>query len=557
MYWKKVTKELKTKNKRKQFNSLTSNTSRIQFLYYFCEKNVKYDLSTSVPKDFEGAKALEDKGNKLFRTGDNSEAINVYNEAIKICPQDNLKSLQLYGILIEKRSSVFFAQRKYHKGLQDVAFLKQYGYHPNLKIFKSRETKALEALRKSGCEINNINNKSNEIINEEMTWYSGNITYPALSNKLTVKQNDIMGRHVVAMDDIKTGEIIAVEVPYASVIENKTNCAHCAISTNQIYACFKCQEIYCSLLCLENAKVYHEYECSISSALFTDNLGYVRLALRMVTQRPLAEIIQNTDDYYNVNELIQHEDAPESEEMLQVTFTAVFLLKLLKTTNYFTSKTKNKELTKEEVMIGELFLKYLKILRHNAHAIREMQNYKMAENSVEIGVGLYPTIALFNHSCDPSVIKYNINNLMVLRSIKPIKTGDIVYDNYGPAYFNIRKDKRINLLKKYYRFTCNCQACIEDWPLFKEISLFDNNILIKHQHSSISSVEEHLNLLLLKLNQMEDPYLSGHFESARKLYAEILDTLLSFFTPLNVNIHHIQQRLKYCIQHRGNKKIDF
>lgn len=91
MYWKKVTKELKTKNKRKQFNSLTSNTSRIQFLYYFCEKNVKYDLSTSVPKDFEGAKALEDKGNKLFRTGDNSEAINVYNEAIKICPQDNCK----------------------------------------------------------------------------------------------------------------------------------------------------------------------------------------------------------------------------------------------------------------------------------------------------------------------------------------------------------------------------------------------------------------------------------------------------------------------------------
>lgn len=140
----------------------------------------------------------------------------------------------------------------------------------------------------------------------------------------------------------------------------------------------------------------------------------------------------------------------------------------------------------------------------------------------------------------------------------------------------MRKDKRINLLKRCYRFTCNCSACIDDWPLFKEISLFDNDILIKH--SSISSVEEHLNvsrisqnfiffslnfillflqLLLLKLNQMEDPYLSGHFESARKLYAEILDTLLSFFTPLNVNIHHIKQRLKYCIQHRGNKKIDF
>lgn len=95
-----MTKEIKTKNKRKQFNSLTSNTSRIQFLYYFCEKNVKYDLSTSVPKDFEGAKALEDKGNKLFRTGDNSKAIKVYNEAIKICPQDNCKFLHFICIYV-------------------------------------------------------------------------------------------------------------------------------------------------------------------------------------------------------------------------------------------------------------------------------------------------------------------------------------------------------------------------------------------------------------------------------------------------------------------------
>lgn len=63
---------------------------------------------------------------------------------------------------------------------------------------------------------------------------------------------------------------------------------------------------------------------------------------------------------------------------------------------------------------------------------------------------------------------------MVLRSIKPIKAGDIVYENYGPFYTNDIKQSRINEMVSKYKFSCTCHACVEDWPLLAD---FDANVL--------------------------------------------------------------------------------
>lgn len=63
---------------------------------------------------------------------------------------------------------------------------------------------------------------------------------------------------------------------------------------------------------------------------------------------------------------------------------------------------------------------------------------------------------------------------MIVRAIKPIKAGDIIYENYGPLYTNCRKEERQAFLKDNYWFECLCQACVEMWPQLCEM---DENVL--------------------------------------------------------------------------------
>jgi hypothetical protein len=61
--------------------------------------------------------------------------------------------------------------------------------------------------------------------------------------------------------------------------------------------------------------------------------------------------------------------------------------------------------------IGGLILHNLQLLPMNTHEIAELQQVdkKDSGKSIFIGGGLYPTLALFNHSCDPGVVRY-LNN---------------------------------------------------------------------------------------------------------------------------------------------------
>lgn len=67
------------------------------------------------------------------------------------------------------------------------------------------------------------------------------------------------------------------------------------------------------------------------------------------------------------------------------------------------------KLTPEELFVGELLLRHLQLLQFNAHEISELQlEAPMKLNSarsVFLGGGLFPTLALFNHSCDPGIIR--------------------------------------------------------------------------------------------------------------------------------------------------------
>lgn len=55
---------------------------------------------------------------------------------------------------------------------------------------------------------------------------------------------------------------------------------------------------------------------------------------------------------------------------------------------------------------------------------------------------------------------------MILRAIKPIRKGEVIYENYGPLYTTHEiLDRQVQLSQRYW-FTCFCQPCSESWPLY-------------------------------------------------------------------------------------------
>ena len=67
------------------------------------------------------------------------------------------------------------------------------------------------------------------------------------------------------------------------------------------------------------------------------------------------------------------------------------------------------ELTQDEVFVGGLLLHHLQLLQFNAHEISELQLESSEKlntaRSAFLGGGLFPTLALFNHSCDPGLVR--------------------------------------------------------------------------------------------------------------------------------------------------------
>ncbi|KAH9409871.1 hypothetical protein TYRP_009615, partial [Tyrophagus putrescentiae] len=77
-----------------------------------------------------------------------------------------------------------------------------------------------------------------------------------------------------------------------------------------------------------------------------------------------------------------------------------------------------------------------------------------------IGVGLYPTIALLNHSCDPDVAPLYSGSRLTLQATRDRRRGDEVAFSYGPTYRSMPYLSRQKALSEQYFFRCRCSACL-------------------------------------------------------------------------------------------------
>nr|CDS27760.1 SET and MYND domain containing protein 4 [Hymenolepis microstoma] len=81
-----------------------------------------------------------------------------------------------------------------------------------------------------------------------------------------------------------------------------------------------------------------------------------------------------------------------------------------------------------------------------------------------VAAAIYPTISLINHSCNPSAVLVNTaRGGAFLYALRPILANEEITVCYKYSYFSSPEPTRRFILKCYYHFDCNCEACTNMW----------------------------------------------------------------------------------------------
>lgn len=411
------------------------------------------------------------------------------------------------------------------------------------------------------------------------------------------------GRYLEAKDQIKAGDVLILEKPYAAVLvhdNQSTHCSHCfQFLQQQAFVCQTCQLKYCSAACQRDAwKKYHKEECFLKPLLeMLDISSHLTLRLLLVTgptrllQFTLEEDkVQSgvckdfslpdripgctTDglypgDYGCVYSLVTNTELQPTEALVAYALDSAFVTDIAFDYIYGQLKPKlcdedlpdscilNGGITKE--IMGCLLLHHMQQMPCNIHAVTAVVsvNEELSSSSgvrskeqKRIAAGIYPTASLMNHACDPDVIVSFLGGSLVVRATHNIKPGEEIAHCYGPSASRMTREVRQSLLQKQYFFTCGCSACKSDEDL-EEQYIYDAVFLCqKCSYSVTVSQENGKNIGKCqnsKCGSVKD--FSSEVETvkdAQKLFNEAILYLEEGSCPKSVAV------LKECLKKRQN-----
>ena len=500
-----------------EFRKLDNNCSRVHYLLDLHQKITSH-VSTAVSKtckNLKTAESLKTEGNKFFQKQEHYKALEKYNKAILLAPTCDSKGL--LGVLFANRSAVLFSMSKYSQCLVNIELALAHGYPQDTKYkllirrakcyqFTASEKEFQDSLdaATSSLASANLSNKVCANWSEELSKLSHaplksddacdeslkqvNQEFPSLSANAGVAENKEFGRYIHAERDIEAGSTVLVEMPYCSVTMPMyflTHCSHCqARADTTPYPCVGCADvIYCSQDCQQKSwQQYHQYECDYILKLRDVNVNMGHLAVRTALKAgyDLLKGISNgcmkitakhpyeSQDYLNVFNLEGHESERSSKDLFWRAYACVILAHICDTVTWSNGADDAK------LVLATFSLHHMQLMPCNAHEISELVydvKHPYKSETIEIGGGIYPTLSLFNHSCDPVVVRtFSRGNTCVMKALSPIGKDEQVYDNYGVLYAVHDQAERQRKVQGQYYFQCLCTPCTQMWPEYPKLS---------------------------------------------------------------------------------------
>ena len=217
----------------------------------------------------------------------------------------------------------------------------------------------------------------------------------------------------------------------------------------------------------------------------------VFLALRALTQKNFEFFIENktmfsqkmnqsqgdlmetnnhyhSDDYLTLLGLVSHKDKGILSEIWDLSLSC-FLLHCLSYTGWLPPSSLSSKLSADMEYLALLLVHLRGVTQFNTHQVAEMLSCEGGLlKSQEVGMAVRPTAALLNHSCWPNTVRCSVGSSVVIMATFSIQPGEEVYDIYTESFHNIARVARQDKCRSY-KFTCQCRACKNDWPLMNDL----------------------------------------------------------------------------------------
>jgi hypothetical protein len=493
------------------FASCTNDFSRIEYLLSSSEflsliqkPSSLLDEQTTYLKCAKTSTEYREQGNEAYASHNDRLALSLYNQAIRYASSYSRE----LSLALGNRSATLFNLKYYQLALQDV--------HHALDFLSSDEEddarrqrlehRLYECLQHQFEQMPTNDDKNNQLENELEELKSNqiyNMDYPSLTFYADIQTSSDRGRHVVSANissTLKPGTIILVEQPYASVLLSTAWSTHCHMCLRRLdlllFVCSQCtRAVYCSVDCLQQAIIWHAFECRLT----IDRLDKMQLlALRLLTKTGWKYLYENKkrfedylkqnkkesqianpnkeiyewNNYENILKLETNSNKRSTHDLFQRAVQACMIgISLINNTSFSQEAYGNLDY---QIYICSLLLSHLQSLPCNAHEVSEFIHHRLSPLSsscIEIGAGIYSTLSLFNHSCNPNVIRNFIGDTVIVRLLSSISSDNIeLLDNYGCLSATMDKTERQKKLDEQYHFQCQCQPCIEEWPTYDRLS---------------------------------------------------------------------------------------
>ncbi|XP_063773876.1 histone-lysine N-methyltransferase SMYD3 isoform X2 [Pseudophryne corroboree] len=255
------------------------------------------------------------------------------------------------------------------------------------------------------------------------------------------------GSGLRATRHLALSETAAYSQPYVYTVcrgqkRGAAACDQCLRRTEKLQRCSQCKFArYCNSFCQKNAWKDHKREClCLKGVLPNVPTDSVRLLARIIFKL-LEQPDCTSEDFCAIHALQSHVEELNGEMREGLGHLAATLEQYLK-----------KELQDySQLPPGFQILDYFSKLTCNSFTISdgEMQ---------EVGVGVYPSMSLLNHSCDPNCVIVFEGTCLHLRTVKEIAKGE----ELTISYIDVKMPSHLRQMQfqRQYCFTCDCSRCL-------------------------------------------------------------------------------------------------
>uniref|UniRef100_A0A673MCS3 [histone H3]-lysine(4) N-trimethyltransferase n=1 Tax=Sinocyclocheilus rhinocerous TaxID=307959 RepID=A0A673MCS3_9TELE len=256
--------------------------------------------------------------------------------------------------------------------------------------------------------------------------------------------SEAKGNGLRALREIKAGEVIHSCEPYAFCIAKdflKTACQSCLKRGESLSRCSQCKTArYCSAQCQKQAWPDHKRECKylkrLQPRIPTDS---VRLVARIIFKL----LSQSESDQEELYSIVEHQShlADMSEEKKEG-------LRHLCTTLQVYLGEENHDLSQLPPGLDPISL--LARVTCNCFSISDGELQ-------DVGVGLYPSMPLLTHDCQPNCVMIFEGKRLTLRAVRLIRPCEELTISYTDILAT-SKERRSHLQEQYH-FLCQCTRC--------------------------------------------------------------------------------------------------